>query len=146
MWDDPRLHAAEIPAANGICDARSLAGLYAACIGDVDAPGGEPFRVLSPKQLDRALQQETEGPDAMLFGLEIHWGLGFMLNRGVLAQAKMGGPRGFGHFGLGGSFGWADPDLELAVGYVMNKLSLGMTGDPRGFRLVRECVEAARAR
>ena len=48
LWHSPRLHAAEIPAANGICDARSLARLYAACVSDVRAPSGETIRLLTP--------------------------------------------------------------------------------------------------
>lgn len=143
LWDSPDLHAAEIPAANGICNARSLARLYSACVSDVKGSSGETFRVFSPKQLDRALHQQTEGPDRILFGLDVQWGLGFMLNRGVVSTGRMGGPRSFGHFGMGGSVGWADPDSELAVGYVMNKMAMGTTGDPRSFRLITASVEAA---
>ena len=65
-----------------------------------------------------------------------------MLNVGVIALAGLGGPRSFGHFGMGGSVGWADPDLELGLGYVMNRMGLGATGDSRSYRLVRACVEA----
>ena len=144
VWDDPRLHAAEIPAANGICDARSLACLYAACVGDVASPTGGTFRILSPEQLDRALLPRTAGPDAVLMGLDIQWGLGFMLNRGIMGSAGLGGPRSFGHFGMGGSVGWADPDLELGMGYVMNQMEIGTTGDRRSYRLMKASVAAAR--
>jgi CubicO group peptidase (beta-lactamase class C family) len=144
VWDDPRLHAAEVPAANGICDARSLARLYGACMGDVVGPSGEKFRILTPEQLDAALVQQTEGPDAVLMGLDLQWGLGFMLNRGVVGAAGLGGPRSFGHFGMGGSAGWADPDLELGMGYVMNKMEIGTTGDTRSFVLMEACMAAAR--
>jgi CubicO group peptidase (beta-lactamase class C family) len=144
IWHDPRLHAAEIPAANGICDARSLARLYAACVGEVPGSSGE-FRTLTAEQLDRALVQQTEGPDRVLLGLDLQWGLGFMLNRGMVALAGLGGPRSFGHFGMGGSAGWADPDLELGMGYVMNKMEIGTTGDIRSFRLMDACVKAATA-
>ena len=144
VWDDPRLHAAEVPAANGICDARSLARLYGACTGDVAGPSGEKFRILTSDQLDAALCQQTEGPDAVLLGLDLQWGLGFMLNRGVVGAAGLGGPRSFGHFGMGGSTGWADPDLELGMGYVMNKMEIGTTGDTRSFVLMQACVDAAR--
>jgi CubicO group peptidase (beta-lactamase class C family) len=145
VWNDPRLHAAEIPAANGICDARSLAALYGACVGEVTTPSGEHFRALSAAQLDRALEPRTEGPDAVLMGIDLQWGLGFMLNRGIVAAAGLGGPRSFGHFGMGGSAGWADPDLELGMGYVMNRMVVGTTGDTRSFRLMQACISAARS-
>jgi CubicO group peptidase (beta-lactamase class C family) len=144
VWDDPRLHAAEIPAANGICDARSLACLYAACVGEVASPTGGTFRILTPEQLDSALLPRTEGPDAVLMGLDIQWGLGFMLNRGIMGSAGLGGPRSFGHFGMGGSVGWADPDLELGMGYVMNQMEIGTTGDKRSYRLMKASIAAAR--
>lgn len=144
LWHSPRLHAAEIPAANGICDARSLACLYAACVGEVATPSGGSFRVMGAGQLDKALVQQTEGPDQVLLGLDLQWGLGFMVNRGLIAATPLGGPRSFGHFGMGGSMGWADPDGELAVGYVMNRMELGTTGDTRSYRLVEATVDAAR--
>ncbi len=144
VWDDPRLHAAEIPAANGICDARSLARLYGACVGDVAGPSGQRFRILTSGQLDASLRQRTQGPDTVLLGLDLQWGLGFMLNRGVVGAAGLGGPRSFGHFGMGGSAGWADPDIELGMGYVMNKMEIGTTGDTRSFVLMEACIDAAR--
>jgi CubicO group peptidase (beta-lactamase class C family) len=144
VWDDPRLHAAEVPAANGICDARSLACLYAACVSEVANPAGGSSRILTPEQLDRALLPQTEGPDRVLLGLDIQWGLGFMLNVGIMGSAGFGGPRSFGHFGMGGSVGWADPDLALAMGYVMTQMEIGTTGDARSFRLMKASVEAAR--
>jgi CubicO group peptidase (beta-lactamase class C family) len=142
IWDNPRLHAAEIPAANGICDARSLARLYGACVSDVALGDGATFRILSPEQLERALVQQTEGPDQILMGLDLQWGLGFMLSRGLIAQSHLGGERSFGHFGMGGSAGWADPDSQLAMGYVMNRMAMGTTGDPRSYTLMQACLQA----
>ena len=143
VWHSPALHAAEIPAANGICDARSLALLYGACVSDVTTPSGEPFRILTPEQVGRAVQQQTKGPDEVLMGLDIQWGLGFNVNSGLIGAAGLGGPRAFGHFGMGGSAGWADPDLQLGMGYVMNRMEIGTTGDTRSFRLMRSCIDAA---
>jgi len=142
VWQDPRLHQAEIPAANGIGDARSLACLYGACVSDVKAPSGETVRILTPEQLDAAVQPQTSGPDRILLGLDLQWGLGFIRNAGITALAKLGGPRAFGHFGMGGSAGWADPDTELGMGYVMNRMSLGTTGDARCYRLMQACLAA----
>jgi len=143
VWHSARLHAAEIPAANGICDARSLARLYGACVSDVVTSSGDPFRILTPEQLARATRQETEGPDRVLLGLDIQWGLGFNVNTGMIGLAGLGGPNAFGHFGMGGSAGWADPDLQLGMGYVMNRMEIGTTGDTRSFRLMRSCLDAA---
>jgi CubicO group peptidase (beta-lactamase class C family) len=142
LWHSPRLHAAEIPAANGICDARSLARLYGACVSDIPTDSGEGFRILGPEQVERAVRAETVGPDVVLLGLDIQWGLGFNINRGLIAAADLGGPDAFGHFGMGGSVGWADPSAELAMGYVMNRMEMGTTGDTRSFRLMRACLDA----
>jgi len=144
IWHSPRLHAAEIPAANGICDARSLACLYGACVSEVQTGSATSFRVLTPAQVERAVRQETTGPDAILLGLDIQWGLGFNVNRGLIEAAGLGGRRAFGHFGMGGSAGWADPDAELGMGYVMNRMEIGTTGDTRSFRLMQACLEAVR--
>jgi CubicO group peptidase (beta-lactamase class C family) len=145
VWHSPQLHAAEIPAANGICDARSLALLYGACVDDVKTASGAPFRILTPEQVERAVQQETKGPDEVLMGLDIQWGLGFNVNSGIIGAAGLGGPRAFGHFGMGGSAGWADPDMHLGMGYVMNRMDIGTTGDTRSFKLMRSCLDAARS-
>ena len=141
LIDSPGLRRAELPAFNGITDARSVACMYASCIGEVLTERGDKVRLLSDGQLDDALRQRTEGPDEVLLGLDIQWGLGFMLNTGILGQAAIGGPRAFGHFGMGGSGGWGDPDAELALGYVMNRMDIGTTGDRRLLSLARACYE-----
>lgn len=141
LIDSPELHQAEAPAFNGITDARSIACMYSSCIGEVLTERGDKVRLLSDAQLEDALRQRTEGPDVVLLGLDIQWGLGFMLNRGVLASAGIGGPRAFGHFGMGGSGGWGDPDAELALGYVMNRMDIGTTGDQRLLSLARACYD-----
>jgi CubicO group peptidase (beta-lactamase class C family) len=75
----------------------------------------------------------------VLMGLDIQFGLGFMLHSSLMT---VGGPQSFGHFGAGGSMGWADPDAELAVGYVMNKMDMGLVGDTRTVNLVNACYDA----
>src|SRR5262249_40595714 len=51
-------------------------------------------------------------------------------------------PTAFGLMGAGGSLGFADPEAELAFGYVMNQMQPGTTGDPRSRALV-EAVYAS---
>jgi CubicO group peptidase (beta-lactamase class C family) len=45
----------------------------------------------------------------------------------------------------GGSYGFADPENNLAVGYVMNQMATGMVGDARARRLIKACYEAVGA-
>jgi CubicO group peptidase (beta-lactamase class C family) len=134
IWNDPALHAAEVPGVNGIGDARSVARAYAACIGTVDG-----VRVLDDRTLRAATLQRTSGPDVVLLDIDLQFARGFIVHSGVVA---LGGPRSFGHFGMGGSVGWADPEVDLACGYAMNGLSVGMTGDARSYRLVKACYQA----
>jgi CubicO group peptidase (beta-lactamase class C family) len=47
------------------------------------------------------------------------FGLGFQL---TMPERPLGpSPRAFGHFGAGGSLGFADPDARVAFGYAMNQ-------------------------
>jgi CubicO group peptidase (beta-lactamase class C family) len=127
-FNRPDVLAAEVPAANGVTDARSLARLYAACVGDVDGT-----RLLTDESVARALGPHTEGVDTVMLDLDVQYGLGFHIPGPAL---KLGGPRSFGHYGAGGSLGFADPDLELGFGYVMNRMALSITGDPRTSTLI----------
>lgn len=107
--------AAEIPAANGLSNARALARLYG-----VLARGGEGDGVclLRPEALERATRTQSEGRDLM-FGFRSHFGLGFMLDSVHLGIAP--GSRSFGHTGAGGGFAFADPDRRLAFAYTPNR-------------------------
>jgi CubicO group peptidase (beta-lactamase class C family) len=134
IWNQRSMRAAEVPAANGVTDARSLARCYAACIGEVDG-----YRVFSDKQMELARTQQTSGPNTILFGIDLQFGLGFMLHFDLM---PVGGAGSFGHFGAGGSVGWADPEVELAAGYVMNRMDIGMVGDARSTRLFEACYAA----
>jgi CubicO group peptidase (beta-lactamase class C family) len=116
---------AEIPAANGHGNARSVARTMGmlACGGVADGR-----RYLSEAALARATSEQSYGKDLVL-PLHMRWGLGFMLS----SQHLPLGPSltSFGHGGWGGSLGIADPDRRLSWAYVMNKMSAGTTGDLR---------------
>ena len=136
----PEVWSAEVPAANGITDARSLAKLYAACVSDVENVDGGTTRLFTEDTVTNAIERQTEGVDHVIMGLDLQYGLGFNLPNEML---KMGGHRSFGHYGAGGSVGFADPDQELGFGYVMNKMFLGLTGDPRTSGLIDATISSS---
>lgn len=133
MWNTRALHAAEMPSSNGIGTARGLAKLYAATIGSIDG-----IRLLKPETLANAIRPRSSGPDAILH-LPSSFGLGFALGDFLSLRA---GKHAFGHPGAGGSLGMADADAGLAIAYIMNRMALGMTGDPRAGRLVKAAYDA----
>jgi CubicO group peptidase (beta-lactamase class C family) len=126
----PAWRRAEIPAANGHGNARSVARVMAAV-----ARGGTLGRVrlLREATLARAIVPQFEGTDLVL-GIPMRWGLGFMLTS---ARLRLGpNPRSFGHGGWGGSLGVADLDARIGWAYVMNRMSPGTTGDTRAGAMV----------
>ncbi|MBK9178876.1 MAG: beta-lactamase family protein [Acidimicrobiales bacterium] len=128
----PRIRAAELPALNGVCTARSLSRLYAACIGAVDG-----VRLLSAETVDGARATQVLGPDRVNPVVDMHHATGFSL---PTAENPMAGPGSFGHAGLGGSLGFAHPELGLAVGYLMNQCQSHAVTDPRRQGLVEAAV------
>ena len=105
---------AELPASNGHGTAASIARLYGAlaCQGAIDG-----IRILSSESIERARTEQSRGPDQVLI-VETRFGLGFMMS---VPGATMGpNDKAFGHPGMGGSLGFADPEGRIGFGYVMN--------------------------
>ncbi len=130
----PEWKRAEIPAANGQGNARGLARVYAAM-----ANGGEAFgtRLMSPESVERSARVEYEGPDRCL-GVPVRRSLGFMLPSSELDSRP---PETFGHGGMGGSMGFADPVRHISFGYAMSLMApaAGASGanDQRGQALAK---------
>ncbi len=101
--------SAEVPSTNGHGTAHGLARFYAALL--------EPGRLLSGDLLAEATRTQSEGYCPILHE-EVAFGLGFK----PTTPRRPFGPHAhsFGHFGTGGAVGFADPDANLAFGYVMN--------------------------
>ena len=107
--------AAEVPSTNGHGNARAVARLYSALAGDGTLDG---VPVLSPELIVRACAAQVHGDDIVL-QRPTRFGLGFQL---TMVERPLGpNPRAFGHFGAGGSLGFADPDAHVAFGYAMNQ-------------------------
>ncbi|HEX9067096.1 MAG TPA: serine hydrolase domain-containing protein [Streptosporangiaceae bacterium] len=122
LWG-PEVMDAEVPAANGFVTARSLATLYAMLAGRGETGG---VRLLSPQTVAAIGVVQSSGPDLVLM-LPMGWRLGYhsaFTTRGAV-------PGAFGHFGFGGSGGWADPGNNLAVAMVCNRGGGTPIGDAR---------------
>ncbi|MFG2478334.1 serine hydrolase domain-containing protein [Streptomyces fagopyri] len=116
---------AEIPAANGVGNARSV-GL----VQSVMACGGavRGLRLLSRAGCDRARQEQFSGKDRVL-GMPIRWGLGYGLFDNT-----------FGWGGWGGSLVVIDPEARMTVAYVTNQMR-EPADDNRGLEMVMAAYE-----
>jgi len=102
----------EMPAANGVATARALARMYGAI-----ANGGE---VDGTRFLSRKIAAGLTGRPSLQRDRNILVPLSFHLGYHSVPLQKV--TPGFGHVGMGGSFGWADPASGLAFAFVHNRL------------------------
>ena len=110
-----RWRAAEVPSTNGHGTARAIARLYSALASDGELDG---VHILSPEIVAMAIAERVYAEDVVL-QRPTRFGLGFQL---TMPERPLGpNPRTFGHFGAGGSLGFADPDTRVAFGYAMNQ-------------------------
>lgn len=123
-------HAAQLPFGNGISNARSLAKMYAACIGEI-----EDIRLLTPETIERVRESQNEGIRAPASLIPLagpgaqRFGLGFELPRAI---EPMLGAGSFGHAGAGGRMAFAHPESGAAVAYVCNSMLWdGVSGPDR---------------
>ncbi|MQY21244.1 serine hydrolase domain-containing protein [Nocardia macrotermitis] len=112
--ENPPILETEMAAGNGVCSASALATLYGA-LGDGTIDGR---RYLSARTTRALRRVETYRLDHTLLYLPMMWHLGYH------SMPTVGSRNGFGHIGLGGSFGWTDPNQGLSVGFVHNRLDL----------------------
>ena len=130
------VHAAEVPAANGIGTAQALAKVYAATMAPIDG-----VQLLNDEIRERARATITPAgePDLCLV-MPTTFGMGFMTH-GMFTPYS--GPGSFGHSGAGGSNAFAQPERQLAVGYVMNKMAANLAADARAQRITTAAAEVA---
>jgi CubicO group peptidase (beta-lactamase class C family) len=133
--DSREAHASVLPGSGGLTNARGLAGLYVPLAA---GGGGLVDRDTLVRMQETASASPTDG--TLLVGMR--FSLGFMKsadNRAGPPDARDSiilSPTAFGHAGMGGSLGFADPAARLAFGYAMNKQGRGVGLNPRGQTLV----------
>ncbi|TCO48855.1 serine hydrolase domain-containing protein [Actinocrispum wychmicini] len=132
-------HAATIGAVGAITNARGLAGMYRPL-----ALGGSfaDVRLVSPRQV-AVMGQVTSAcsVDAAVL-VPTRFASGFLKtgdNSHLPANDKEGvllAEEAFGHSGMGGALGFADPKAKLSFGYSMNQQGPGIGVNERGQSLV----------
>ncbi|MFC7446740.1 serine hydrolase domain-containing protein [Rhodococcus daqingensis] len=138
---DPIVHDAVMPGWNGVFTSRALAKMYAAIANDGVIDGR---RFLSTDTVEQMGEVQTYGRDYVL-GARVNWRLGyhpvFVANRSQPRTA-------FGHYGVGGSGAYADPETGLALGFVTNRMGNAVTalGDLRLARLGAVAQKIVRGR
>jgi CubicO group peptidase (beta-lactamase class C family) len=137
--DTPAVYTAEIPGINGVTNARGLAGMYRPL-----ALGGayDGHRLVDEAALvAMGAVSSAAGVDATML-VPTRFTLGFMKSmdnrRGPVGDrdSVLLSEEAFGHMGMGGSLGFADPGARMSFGYSMNRQGTGTAIDARGQSLV----------
>ena len=127
---------AEIPAANGHGNARSVAKLQAplACKGSAFG-----VDLMSAETATSVMTPRISGTDLVL-GVPLSFGLGF----GLVSELVPLSPNKNACFwgGWGGSNILVDQDAQMSVAFVMNKMHDGVMGDPRSLALLQAVYKA----
>jgi len=128
--------AAEIPAANGHGNARSVGLVQSvlACGGTVNGR-----RFLSGRGCEAVFEEQSQGTD-LVIGVPLRFGIGYGLR-------SEGSPVGINDHtcywgGWGGSLIVVDLDHRATVAYVMNKMGSGVVGDERGAAVLDAALRA----
>ena len=132
-----RYQQMELPWMNGVMSARGLATIYGmlACGGTWN---GRTY--LSNAAIEPLSRRQSWSEFDQIVGKPIGFSQGFMKEQTHLYSPNT---ETFGHTGLGGSVGLADPKLALSMGYVMNQMDWRLRS-PRALALCRtlyRCVE-----
>lgn len=126
------IRGAEIGSANGITNGRGLAGMYAPL---ANGGGG----LVSAATVDRMRRVVAATLDDAVLRQPARFSLGYMAsmdNREAGGDSIIMGETAFGHVGMGGSLGFADPANGMSFGYTMNRMGAGVLLNQRGQSLV----------
>ena len=119
--NSPDWRMAEIPSANGHGTAKSLATLFGILSNGCTRDG---ISIMSEASLQNAITPHSDGPDSVLFGAPIKFGLGYELAQGIATVGNISpafNNKMFGHAGVGGAVAFGDPDKGIGYGFICNE-------------------------
>jgi CubicO group peptidase (beta-lactamase class C family) len=79
---------------------------------------------MSETSLQHAITPHSSGPDSVLFGAPIKFGLGYELAQGIATMGNMSptlNNKMFGHAGVGGAVAFGDPEKGIGYGFICNE-------------------------
>ena len=127
---DPAWRRAEIPAAGGHGNARSVAHVQSVMAGGGQARG---VRLLSQEGSEVVFKTQYDGEDRVQ-NSPVRYGIGYGLSSAV---APLPNPRSCYWGGWGGSVVIVDMDADLTITYVMNRMMYSREGDERAPDIVK---------
>jgi CubicO group peptidase (beta-lactamase class C family) len=135
-----RVHAMELPWANGLGSARGLCRVYAALANGGSLDG---VTLVRPELLAPLMERQSWSSRDRVLNRPMGWSLGFVKeDPGVFSTHST---TSFGHPGIGGMLGWCDPERKLAIGYLTVKMA-HQVRSPRALslcRIIDACVGSA---
>jgi CubicO group peptidase (beta-lactamase class C family) len=121
----------------GVGNARGVAGLYAAAIGKL----GSQAPLLKPATIAEFSRPSTPGAD-LVTGEQDHFAVGFEV---IASGFPTAGAAAFGHCGAAGSLGFADPEAQIAYGYVRRRYAFPGGAAPENGVLIDAVMRAVGA-
>ncbi|MGE0707072.1 MAG: serine hydrolase domain-containing protein [Planctomycetota bacterium] len=114
--NDPAIQALELPWCGALASAEGLARIYTPL-----ALGGswEGVTLCRPETIEPVTKLQSWSERDLVLQKPIGWTQGFCKDEQHLVSPNV---EAFGHSGMGGSVGFADPKERLAMGYVMNRM------------------------
>jgi CubicO group peptidase (beta-lactamase class C family) len=142
-WNTPRMWAAGLPSVGGMASAQALAKFYS-MLANGGAQNGRTF--FKRQTLDWMSTRLTQGFDHIL-QCDMAFSAGFMMdpldNNGQKTRCLFGKSlSAFGHIGLGGSLGFADPERGIGFAYLMCNWESGVLPRERCTGLVDAIYDA----
>ncbi|MDR6867457.1 CubicO group peptidase (beta-lactamase class C family) [Microbacterium resistens] len=139
--NQPSFRRSQLPAGGLVTDARSLARMYAACLGEVDG-----VRLLSEETVQKVSRDHLDGvreplclPGAVP---TVRWGLGFEISH---QHCPMLGDGSFGHAGMGGRLAFAHAPSGLGFAFVGQRMLFPAPGTDVRWTGILSAVRAALA-
>jgi len=112
FFESDEFRRCEFTSGNGHSNARALAQIYGSLVHNGSS-------MINHDLLEDVIQEQWNAVEKMT-NRHFRYGTGFMLNNPHFNLGE--NPRTFGHPGLGGALGFADPDAELGFGYCGNRI------------------------